>query len=99
MRKNKDYRTRKEKIYDFMYKHRKKIIIYSFVMALIMFLVSGFTSNKGGLYMIILYPLALLGFILDLRIENGGRYIRFSFSLTVIFIAIVLFIVGFFVAI
>ena len=83
----------------FFYKYRKKIILCSFLIALTIFLVSIFTLNEGGLNIIILYPLALIGFLADLYIEGGGRYIRFSFPITAMFIAIAMFILGFFVEI
>ena len=99
MRKNKDYRTSEEKIGGFIYKNRKKIIIFSFVIALIIFMISLFILNKGGLFVIIFYPLALLGFIFDLRIENRGpkAIIRFGFSIFMIFMAILFFVLGFFI--
>ena len=98
MHKEKDYRTFNDKKYDFMYKHRIKIILLSFIFSLFMFFISIITSNRGGLYIIVLYPLALIGFILDLILKNGtGKYISFSFSAFAMIMSIIFFILGFFI--
>ena len=100
MHKEKDYRTFDDKKYDFMYKHRIKIILLSFIFSLFMFFISIITSNRGGLYIIVLYPLALIGFIIDLILKNGaGKYISFSFSAFAMIMSIILFILGFFISI
>ncbi len=96
MRKNEDYRTSEEKMYDFMYKYRIRIIIWSATVSSIIYLVSLFTSNKGGNFTIVLYPIALLGFIFDLKFDT--RY-RFWLSLSFFFMTIIFFILGFFVEI
>lgn len=98
MRKQDDYRNFNDKKYDFMYKHRVKIILLSFVFSLCIFVISLITSNRGGLHIIVLYPLALIGFIFDLILKNsGGKYISFSFSVFAMVMAIISFILGFFV--
>ena len=97
MHKKNDYRTVEEKLHSFLYRNHKKIIIYSFVAALIIILISFLTSNKEGLKTIIIYPIALLGFILDLKIEGRVKYIRYSFSITMILLALMLFVLGFFI--
>ena len=98
MRKKNDHRTFNDKKYDFMYKHKVKIILLSFLYALCVFFISLITSNKGGLCIIVLYPLALIGFILELIFKNGsGKYFSFSFSTFVIIMSIIMFVLGFFV--
>jgi len=98
MHKKKDYRTFNEKKYDFMCKHKAKIILLSFMCSLCILFVSLITSNRGGLYIIVLYPLALIGFIIDLILKNGsGKYVAFSFSVLAIIISIIMFILGFFI--
>ncbi len=98
MYKKKDYRTFNEKKYDFMCKHKTKIILLSFMCSLCILFVSLITSNRGGLYIIVLYPLALIGFIIDLILKNGsGKYVTFSFSALAIIISIIMFILGFFI--
>lgn len=98
MRKKNDNRTFNDKKYDFMYKHKVKIFLLSFMYALCVFLISLITSNRGGLYIIVLYPLALIGFILDLVFKNGtGKYFSFSFSTLIMFISLIYFILGFFI--
>ena len=98
MPKKKDSRTFNDKKYDFMYKHRIKIILLSFIFSLFIFFISLITSNRGGLYIIVYYPLALIGFILDLIFKDGTfKYIKFSFSVFLMFIAIISFILGFFI--
>lgn len=97
MHNKKDHRTFNDKKYDFMYKHRIKIILLSFIFSLFIFFISIITSNRGGLYIIVLYPLALIGFIIDLILKNGtGKYIAFSFSAFIMMMSITLFILGFF---
>ncbi len=98
MHKKNDYRTFNDKKYDFMYKHRRKIILLSFMYSLCIFFISLITSNRGGLYIIVLYPLALIGFIIDLIFKNGiGKYVAFSFSTFSIIMSIIMFILGFFI--
>ena len=98
MHKEKDYRTFDDKKYDFMYEHRIKIILLSFIFSLFIFFISLITSNRGGLYIIVLYPLALIGFIIDLIFKDGaGKYIKFSFSVILMFMSIISFILGFFI--
>lgn len=99
MRKEKDYRTFNDKIYDFMYKHRIKIILLSFIYSLCIFFISLIISNSGGLYIIILYPLALIGFIIDLLFKDcgSGKYGTFSFSLFAMTMSFIFFILGFFI--
>ena len=99
MQKNKNSKSKKEKIYDFLYKNRKTIILCSFVISFILFFLSIVFSNKGGLYVLILYPLALVGFILDLKMEHGWKYIRFSLSFIASTLIIIMFILGFFIEI
>jgi hypothetical protein len=100
MYKEKDYRTFNDKKYDFMYKHRIKIILFSFIYSLCVFFISFITSNRGGLYIIVLYPLALIGFIFDLICKYGsGKYGSFSFSIFAMIMSIISFILGFFVEI
>ena len=94
----KDRRTFNDKKYDFMYKHRIKIILLSFIFSLFIFFISIITSNRGGLYIFVLYPLALIGFIIDLILKNGtGKYILFCFSVFAMFMSIIMFILGFFI--
>lgn len=94
-----DYRTFNDKKYDFMYKYRMKIILISFIYSLCIFFISLITSNRGGLRIIILYPLALIGFIIDLIFKYGnGRYITFIFSASVMIMSIIMFILGFFIS-
>ena len=94
----KDRRTFNDKKYDFMYKHRIKIILLYFIFSLFIFFISLITSNRDGLCIIVLYPLALIGFIIDLIFKNGaGKYISFSFSVYVMFMSIIMFILGFFI--
>lgn len=98
MHKKKDYKTFNDRKYDFVYKHKVKIILLSFLCSLCIFFVSLITSNRGGLYIIILYPLALIGFILDLIFKNGfGKYCSFGFSLFAMIMSIIMFILGFFI--
>jgi len=100
MHNNEDYETKDEKIYDFMFKNRLKIILYSFIFSLCIFIISLITSNRGGLYSIILYPLALIGFIVDLLFKNGiGKYRLFTFSIFVMLMLIITFILGYFISI
>ena len=61
-----DYKTFGEKVYDFAFKHRIKIILISFIYSLIIFIVSWMTNNNEGLKVVVFYPLALIGFIIDL---------------------------------
>ena len=94
----KDRRTFNDKKYDFMYKHRIKIILLSFIFSLFIFFISIITSNICDFYIIFLYPLALIGFIIDLILKNGtGKYILFSFSVFAMFMSIIIFILGFFI--
>lgn len=98
MRKEKDYRTYNDKKYDFMYKHRIRIILLSFIYSLCIFFISLITSNRGGMYIIILYPLALIGFIIDLVCKYGFyKYRLFSFSIILIAMSMIAFILGFFI--
>ena len=98
MHKKQDYRTFSEKIYNFMYKHRIKIILLSFLYSLCIFFISLITSNRGGLYIVILYPLALIGFIHDLIMKYSFyKYITFSFSAFAMIMSIISFILGFFI--
>ena len=100
MHKEKDYRTFDDKKYDFMYKHRIKIIVLSFIYSICIFFISFITLNKGGICIIVLYPLALIGFIIDLIFKNGsGKYGSFSFSIFAMIMSIISFILGFFVEI
>ena len=100
MHKQKDYRTFDDKKYDFMYKHRIKIILLSFIYSLSVFFISLITSNRGGLYIIVLYPLALIGFIFDLIFKyKSGKYGSFSFSIFAMIMSIISFILGFFISI
>ena len=98
MCKKKDYRTYEEKKYDFMYKHRIKIILFSFIYSLCIFFISLITSNRGGLYIIVFYPLALIGFIIDIIAKYGFyKYSLFSFSVISMSMATITFIIGFFI--
>ena len=98
MCKKKDYRTYAEKKYDFMYKHRIKIILFSFIYSLCIFFISLITSNRGGLYIIVFYPLALIGFIIDIIVKYGFyKYSLFSFSVISMSMATITFIIGFFI--
>ena len=98
MHKKKDYRTFNDKKYDFMYKYRIKIILLSFLYSLCIFFISLITSNRGGLYIVILYPLALIGFVIDLICKYGsGKYGSFSFSAFAMIMSIISFILGFFI--
>ena len=100
MYKKNDYRTFDEKKYDFMYKHRIKIILFSLIYSLCIFFISLITSNRGGLHIIVLYPLALIGFIFDLICKYGsGKYGSFSFSIFAMIMSIISFMLGFFVEI
>ena len=100
MRKKKDFRTVNEKIYDFAFSHRRKIIFWSFLLALSMFLISLFTSNKGGLLSLFLYPLAVMCFFLELHIEGGTKnFVKFFVPAIFMVMSIVLFILGFFLEI
>jgi hypothetical protein len=78
-----------------IYSHRWKIIIISFLFSLVIFLISLFTSNKGGLFIVICYPISLLGFLHDQRLEYGmskGLFYPLAFMLFAIFA----FVAGFF---
>ena len=98
MHKKKDYRTFDDKKYDFMYKHKIKIILLSFIYSLSVFFISLLISNKGCFYIIVLYPLALIGFIIDLIFKyKSGKYGSFSFSIFAMIMSIILFILGFFI--
>ena len=100
MHKKKDYRTFNDKIYDFMYKHRIKIIVLSFVYSLCIFVISLITFNEGGLHIIILYPLALIVFIHDLIVKYSFyKYIMFSFPILAMIASMILFVLGFFISI
>lgn len=93
-----DYKTFGEKVYDFAFKHRIKIILISFIYSLIIFIVSWMTNNNEGLYVILLYPLALIGFILDLIIKGSFyKYTEFSLTTCCLIAETILFIHGFFV--
>ena len=97
MRKTQDFRTINEKIYDFVFRYRKRILFCSFVLALSIFLISVFTLNKGGLYIVFLYPLALICFFLELYIKGWTRdLIKFFFPAITMLISIIMFILGFF---
>ena len=98
MPRNNDYRTKKEKFYDFMHKNRYKIIVCSLIVALIICFVSLVVSNKGGLFVIIFYPLALIFFIWDLHTKIDYRQ-KFHFSIFLSFATIFMFVLGFFVEI
>ena len=100
MHKKKDYRTFNDKIYDFMYKHRKKIILLSFIYTICIFFISLMTFNRGGLYIIVFYPLALIGFIHDLIVKYSFyKYIMFSFSIFLMIASLIFFVLGFFISI
>ena len=98
MRKHDDYRTKKEKFHDFMRRNKWKIIVYSFIVALIIFLISLFISNKGGFYSVIFYPLALISFLCDVHAKFDYRR-KFHFSIFLSFATILMFILGFFIEI
>jgi hypothetical protein len=100
MHKKEDYRTFDDKKYDFMYKHRIKIILLSFMCSLSILIISLIVSNDGGLYIIILYPLAVIGFVIDLIFKNRNCvYISFSYPILMIILSIILFILGFFISV
>ncbi len=97
MHKKSDYRTVKERIYDFLYKHKLKIILFSFIASLCIVIVSIITLNIGGLYTIVFYPVALITFIIDLVSKDGCyRYIRFLYPAMLMLFSIILFVWGFF---
>jgi hypothetical protein len=100
MHKKEDYRTFDDKKYDFMYKHRIKIILLSFMYSLSILIISLIVSNDGGLCIIIIYPLAVIGFVIDLIFKNrNGVYISFSYPILMIISSIILFILGFFTSV
>ena len=94
-----DYKTFGEKVYDFAFKHRIKIILISFIYSLIIFIVSWMTNNNEGLYVVILYPLALIIFIVEFFIIKGGlyRYSTLALLICTMIAETFLFIHGFFV--
>jgi len=96
MGKDNDYRTKDEKIRDFMRKVRWKVTIYSFIVALIIFFVSLFLSNSEGIGVAIYYPLALIFFWIDLYTDPPPKYIRFGLSIFLCFAIVATFILGFF---
>lgn len=88
---------REDKIHRLIFKHRIKIIVVSFIAALIIFLISLFTKNEGGVYMIVFYPLSLGAFLLDLYIDWSGKTVyRYLAPLLMLVLAVVAFILGFF---
>ena len=96
MHKNKDYKTKREKIYDFVFKKKKIIILLSFIIALSIFIVSIFSLNKGGLIIIFTYPLALITFLFDLYYFKYFST-RMDGAIILILISILSFILGFFI--
>lgn len=57
-KKPKDYRPFKEKFRDFMYHKPWKVILYSFIVAVVIFLVGWLTKNEVGLMVILPYIVA-----------------------------------------
>lgn len=101
MRKKKyghDYRSIEERIDFFCKKHKWKIIIFSFIIVLIMILISLIAGNDSFGLIIFLYPVILIMFIWMVFKENTG--LRGDSLLTPIILAlmcIAYFILGFFI--
>lgn len=96
MHKKDDYRTTEQKIYDFVVKFKKIILIISFLVSLVIFIVSFLCSNEGGRCVIVAYPLFLLSFLIDWKFPNYPKAFPFSASLMFILIELIGFIIGFF---
>ena len=97
MHKKSDYKTFNERIYDFLYKHKLKIILFSFIASLCIVIVSIITFNIGGLLTIFIYPVALISFIFDLITKYSCyKSIKFTYSAILMIISIILFVWGFF---
>ena len=60
-----DYKTFGEKVYDFAFKHRTKIILISLIYSLIIYIISWITSNEFGLALTYVYPMSLISFIIE----------------------------------
>ncbi len=82
-KKKKDYRPFKEKLLDLMENKPWKFILYSFICALILFVVSILIKNKGGAAIAVLYPASLVGYGIDLlslkRIGKTWKTFHFTF--------------------
>ena len=93
-----DYKTFGEKVYDFAFKHRIKIILISFIYSLIIYIISWITSNEFGLTLTYVYPMSLISFIIELHFDlTSARYSRFGFSVVMMIFVTFGFILGFFV--
>ncbi len=74
-KKPKDYRPFKEKFRDFMYHKPWKVILYSFIVAVVIFVVGWLTKNEAGLAVILIYLATTIDYVFTLIEEK-----RFSKS-------------------
>ena len=83
----KPFEKSKKKFLNFMRNKPWKFILYSFIYALIIFVVSILTKNKGGFLIVFNYPAALVSYLIYFHEEkSGGR--RNPFANTVIFLVL-----------
>lgn len=96
MRRKHNTHTFKEIIYDFAFKHRKKILLFSLAITLLFFVISFVCGNKTGMISIFIYPLVAITFYVDLKFPDSYSKIpRFLTSIIFFGAIIICFIFGF----
>lgn len=97
MTKKDDNKNMAKKMREFVLKNKRLIIFISTIISVIIFLLSIFFDNKGGLTIGVVYPFALIVFFIEVKVGSIPRSIfPFSYSLVLLLLPIVAFLIGLF---
>ena len=80
VRKQEDYITWNEKVYDFMYKYRYRILLIYTILTVVLLIISLIISHS--IEYLVCYPLFVVFFWIEIKYDTGGPYKvqRFGFS-------------------
>lgn len=81
----------------FAKRHKWKVLLISFLLSLVIFLISVVTLNEIGMLIIFIYPFSAVLFLLDVfDIAGHIKGSKYSGSIGMMTIAIIVFVLGFF---
>ena len=92
-----DYRTKREKLFDYLYVNRKTIFFLLTILSILVFFISVIFKNEGGFLIVFTFPISIIILLLDLYyFKYLGR--GFDGCVFWMLITIIAFVLGFFVS-